>query len=322
VTDSARTVLSALLRRCERLGVILRTGSRVSDIAAPSVPESSFTLTHEGGAITASRVIVCAGGRSLPRSGSDGSGWAILRRLGHTITPTYAALVPLTLAPDFFHADLAGISQEVELTVSVSGKRVDRRTGSMLWTHFGVSGPVVMDASRHWTSAHETGAGPRVLCNLLPGETFETLERAMIDAATSRPKASLLSQLAGKLPERVAAAVLRHAGADPATPAGQVPRDARRAVVHALTALPLPVTGHRGWNYAEVTAGGAPLSEVDFRTMESRKVPRLHLAGEILDCDGRIGGFNFQWAWSTGFIAGRAAARGLGPPRPSGDQRI
>ena len=88
---------------------------------------------------------------------------------------------------------------------------------------------------------------------------------------------------------------------------GQLPRDARRKLVHALTALPLPVVRDRGWNYAEVTAGGVPLEEINFRTMASRKVPGLFLAGEILDCDGRIGGFNFQWAWVTGYLAGRAA---------------
>jgi len=124
-----------------------------------------------------------------------------------------------------------------------------------------------------------------------------------------RPRALLLNHLAPRLPERVAAALLGHVGIDPAMVAGQLSRDSRRALVHALTGLVLPVVQHRGWNYAEVTAGGVPLSEIDYRTMASRKVPGLYLAGEILDCDGRIGGFNFQWAWTTGYLAGRAAAR-------------
>jgi predicted flavoprotein YhiN len=111
------------------------------------------------------------------------------------------------------------------------------------------------------------------------------------------------------LPERVAAAILKHVGIDTTIPAGQVSRDQRRTLIHGLTGLVLPVVQHRGWNYAEVTAGGVPLSEIDFRTMQSRKTPGLYLAGEILDCDGRIGGFNFQWAWATGYLAGRAAAR-------------
>jgi predicted Rossmann fold flavoprotein len=311
VADSARAVLGALLRRCEDLGITLQTGSRVTHILSPTGDDPSFTITHEGDAgapLRSLRVVVSTGGRSLPRSGSDGGGWELLRQLGHSVTPTYAALVPLVLAPQMFHAELAGIAQEVELSVFVDNKRVDHRAGSLLWTHFGISGPVVMDASRHWTIAQETGRRPRMQCNLFPGESFESTERWLVQSAASRPRASVLSHLSGRLPERVAAALIRHAGVDPAAPAGQLSRDARRALVHALTALVLPVVQHRGWNYAEVTAGGVPLAEVDFRTMHSRKVPGLYLAGETLDCDGRIGGFNFQWAWATGYLAGRAAA--------------
>jgi predicted Rossmann fold flavoprotein len=309
VSDSARAVLSALLRRCGELKVSLRTGTRVTQLMPPTEGQPLPSATYEGGSLQCRRVIVSTGGRSLPRSGSDGAGWEMLRRLGHSVTPTYAALVPLVLAPQMFHADLAGIAQEVELSVFVGGKRVDHRAGSLLWTHFGISGPVVMDASRHWTAAHELGQTPEMQCNLMPGETFERVEQWWLESAGARPRALALSHLAGRLPERVAAAILKHVGIETATPAGQVSRDHRRALVHGLTRLALPVVQHRGWNYAEVTAGGVPLSEIDFRTMQSRKVPGLYLAGEVLDCDGRIGGFNFQWAWATGYLAGRAAAR-------------
>jgi len=313
VANSARAVLRALLDRCDALGVTLLTNHRVTRIVPSSNAEGSFQIIHADGALRCRRVIVSTGGRSLPRSGSDGSGWEILRELGHTVTPTYAALVPLVLPPQMFHAELAGISQEVELSVFVGGKRIDHRTGSLLWTHFGISGPVVMDASRHWTvaheTAHETGAAPTLQCNLLPGENFQQVEQWLIQSTAKRPKASMLTHLSQRLTERTAAALLRHSGIDPTMVASQLTRDARRTLVHALTALVLPVEQHRGWNYAEVTAGGVPLSEIDFRTMQSRKVPGLYLAGEVLDCDGRIGGFNFQWAWATGFLAGRGAAK-------------
>jgi predicted flavoprotein YhiN len=118
----------------------------------------------------------------------------------------------------------------------------------------------------------------------------------------------MLTHLSQRFTEGTAAALLRHAGIDSTTVASQLTREARRTLIHVLTALVLPVAQHRGWNYAEVTAGGVPLSEIDYRTMQSRKVPGLYLAGEVLDCDGRIGGFNFQWAWATGFLAGRAGA--------------
>jgi predicted Rossmann fold flavoprotein len=127
----------------------------------------------------------------------------------------------------------------------------------------------------------------------------------------ARPKLTIGKMLAQQIPERLAAALCRHCQIDPGAQAGQLGRESRRRLVHALTGLILPIVRDRGWNYAEVTAGGVPLDEINFRTMESRKTPGLYLIGELLDCDGRIGGFNFQWAWATGYLAGRAAAAGL-----------
>jgi predicted flavoprotein YhiN len=386
VTDSARTVLLALLRRCGELGVKIMSGCKVTGIRPPVLPEQAtdanadrgadsnanraarssvnpnFTITYEGGQVQPNRIIMATGGRTLPRSGSDGSGWEIIRQLGHTVTPTFAALAPLVLDAKMFHAELAGIAQEVELSTFVEGQLVDRRAGSMLWTHFGISGPVVMDASRFWIIAAESGKSAKMQCNFFPGSGFEAIEKSLMDLATSRGKMFVVNAITGGLvgkssteppenakwgrssfpagsekscvpisirpedslaesrakppepsaprtPERVALALLRLAGIDPAVTCGQLSRDARRALVHTLVALPLPIQQHRGWNYAEVTAGGVPLNEIDYRTMQSRKVPGLYLAGEMLDCDGRIGGFNFQWAWATGFLAGRAAGK-------------
>jgi predicted Rossmann fold flavoprotein len=301
VTDSARTVLAALLRRCEELAIDVRPGQRVyavqrNDTSCPLRP-LDFTIQHVSGSLRAPQVILATGGRSLPRSGSDGAGWDIARSLGHHVTDTYPALVPLVLQSGMFHAALSGMSQPVELSTFADGTRIDRRTGSMLWTHFGVSGPVVLDASRHWVIARARGQQAEMRCNLFPGQHFEPVESWMHSGAAQR------------LPERLAALLARRAECDPTTPMGQLTRTQRRALVHTLTAFPLPVERDRGWNFAEVTAGGVPLEEIDYRTMQSRVVPGLYLVGEMLDCDGRIGGFNFQWAWATGYLAGRAAAR-------------
>jgi predicted Rossmann fold flavoprotein len=143
----------------------------------------------------------------------------------------------------------------------------------------------------------------------LPGQSFEKVEKNFIDTATARPRLSVSKALGEYFPDRFAIALLRWTRCDPAATLGQLSREQRRTLVHALTNFELPVLRERGWNFAEVTAGGVPLQEVDYRTMASRKVPGLYLVGEILDCDGRIGGFNFQWAWATGYIAGRGAAK-------------
>ncbi len=179
-------------------------------------------------------------------------------------------------------------------------------------------GEPALDALRHQRAGRDgcqpsLGDGPRIgaparmECNLLPPDNFETVEKWLVDLASSRARASVAGAIAERIPERVARAIVIHAGIDPAVVCGQLSRQARRQLVGALTSLPLPILRHRGWNYAEVTAGGVPLDEISYRTMESRKVPGLYLAGEMLDCDGRIGGFNFQWAWATGHLAGKAA---------------
>ena len=309
VTDTARSVLDALLRRTAVLGVDVRPGHRVHAVDTVAGGGDGFTITHALGTLRARVLIMATGGRSLPRTGSDGGGWQIVRHLGHRVTDTYPALVPLVLAPSMFHQALSGVSQPVELSTFAGGALLDRRGGSLLWTHFGISGPVVMDASRHWVIAHATGQPVELRCNFVAGQRFETVEQSLIAAAAAQPRLSLRKCLARSVPERFAAALLEATGIDPTTPLGQLGRAARRVLVHALTAFVLPVQRARGWDYAEVTAGGVPLDEIDYRTMASRRVPGLYLAGEMLDCDGHIGGYNFQWAWATGYLAGRAAAQ-------------
>ena len=313
VSDSAHTVLDALLQRCVELGVIILTQHRVLSLEPTEVTpgqDTAFIVRHEQGMLSARCVIMATGGRSLPRTGSDGSGWDIVRRLGHTVTETYPALVPLVLRERMFHAQLSGLSLPVELSTFADGKLIDRRTGSLLWTHFGISGPVVMDASRHWITTQAGGQSVEMQCNFLPGQNFAQFEKWLIDVATSRPRASVGRVLAEQLPDRLATVLIRVVGVDPVSILSQLPRMQRRTLVRrVLTSFVLPIERDRGWNFAEVTAGGVPLQEIDYRTMASRKIPGLYLIGEMLDCDGRIGGFNFQWAWATGYLAGRAAAK-------------
>ena len=306
VTDKARTILNALVDRCHELGVSIRSNHRVTGIQ--KCAETGFVLQHSQGVLHAKKVILATGGRSIPKSGSDGFGYELARRLGNRVTATVSALVPLILEDTMFHAHLSGLSQEVEITTIVKGRKVDRRTGSVLWTHFGISGPVVMDASRFWTLAHEQGEAVEVFGNFLPGQTHEQTKSWFMVQATDNPRRSLLKTWAQQIPERFAEALCSHVECDSKTAVAQLPRKNRDRLLAALTQFKFPIKHDRGWNYAEVTAGGVPLEEINFRTMESRLAPGLYLIGEILDCDGRIGGFNFQWAWATGYLAGRAVS--------------
>jgi predicted Rossmann fold flavoprotein len=308
VTDKARTVLMALIERCRELGVEIQPNHHVDKIEPATDQSQGFSIHHSQGVLQAKKVILATGGRSIPKSGSDGFGYSLARRLGHHVTATVPALVPLILEDTIFHKQLSGLSQEVEMTTIVKSCKADRRTGSLLWTHFGISGPVVMDASRFWTIGHEQGEPVEVYGNFLPGQTQEQVKSWFIAQATDNPRRSLLKTLARRLPEGFVEALCSHVECDPQTAVAQLPRKDRDRLLAALTRFPFPIDRDRGWNYAEVTAGGVPLEEINFRTMESKLVPGLYLIGEILDCDGRIGGFNFQWAWATGFLAGRAVA--------------
>lgn len=307
-TDKARTVLDALLRETARRGVTIRPAHRVTLVERH---DDGFHIETTDKTLFARQVVLATGGQSLPNSGSDGAGFDLARRLGHTLVPMTPALVPLMLAGEF-HAPFPGIPQDVELTVQSADAKTVRTNGAMLWTHLGVSGPAVLDASRHWHRAKLEGREVRITVNFLPGEDFATTERRLLDHAAAKPRALVRSIVSSMLPRRVADAFMRELGIEAAVTLAQLRKDHRRKLVHSLTAWPLPISDSRGYDHSEVTAGGIPLSEIDCSSMASRKCPGLFLVGEILDVDGRIGGFNFQWAWSSAFVAGigieRAAA--------------
>jgi predicted Rossmann fold flavoprotein len=313
-SNRARDVLEALLREATRTGVDLRPGHRVGAVtlAADDFDVDTGTETFR------TRVLVLAtGGQSLPRSGSDGTGYAFARALGHTIVPTTPALVPLLLDStdsEPIHQDLSGVSVDAEIAVWIGGTVTVRLRAPLLWTHFGISGPLALNASRHWLRARLEGEDVTLTASFVPGWDFSSGETFWLDERVARPRTSLASSLSRLVPASMAAALLRRLHLDPALPLARLSRADRRRLTRALTAWPMPITGSRGYNYAEVTAGGVDLREIDPSTMQSRRCRRLYLVGEILDVDGRLGGFNFQWAWSTAFVAARGVTRILAEP--------
>ena len=308
-TGRARDVLNALLRGADAAGVELEAGRRVKQIERS---DGGFQVVTARGDFQTGVVVLATGGQSLPKSGSDGAGFEFARHLGHTIVAPTPALVPLVLDTGdagSIHRELSGVSHDAELAVWVDGRVSTRITGSILWTHFGISGPVALNASRHWLRARIEGRPVRITLNFCPGVTFERQERWWTAMIAARPKASVFTALSVRVPAAVGSAMIRCLRIDPARRLAHLARDQRRALTDALVAWPLPIATFRGWNYAEATAGGVALDEIDPATMASRMCRGLYLIGEILDVDGRIGGFNFQWAWSTAYVAGRAVAR-------------
>jgi predicted Rossmann fold flavoprotein len=303
-SNRARDVLDALLRGAESAGARLVADCRVQSIATRP---GGFRLTTTRGDLTAGAVVLATGGRSVPKTGSDGAGYGFAERLGHSIVPVTPGLAPLRLADSpGIHRWLAGVSHEAELTLWTNGSAGPRQRGQLLWTHFGVSGPVALNLSRHWARARLEGQEAAVTLNFLPGVRFETAEERLVQTSLERPRTSLRSALAEPLPASTALALVDSLKLDPDLKLAHLTRDARRRLAHALTAWPLPVTDTRGFGYAEVTAGGVRLTEIDPGTMRSRRCPGVYLVGEILDVDGRLGGFNFQWAWSSAFVAAKS----------------
>jgi predicted Rossmann fold flavoprotein len=301
VSDRSRSVLDALLRAADEAGVSLRFPRRVTGIERR---DDGFELEGPWGSLQAKRVVLAAGGKALPKSGSDGNGYRLAASLGHSVTERITpALVPLLLAKRCRLLRLAGLSTEAELEVRAgSGKRLACLTGSTLCTHLGLSGPGPMDVSRHLIDARLDDEGAALFANWLPGETRESLDAQLLELGSLTP----LRHLSKRLPERLARTLCDEAGIEAATAARVLTRAQRKALVGAAVEMKLPVIGDRGFTHAEVTAGGVPLGELRLATMESRLSPGLHLCGEILDVDGRIGGYNFQWAWASGFVAGRS----------------
>ena len=333
VTDDAQTVLDALLRAVVRAGVDLRHGARVvrlerragggfrlgvqtvrsaaafdaGKVKGPRKHAWVLPAVEPDAWLDADRVVLATGGLSFPRTGSDGTGYGLVTALAHTLEPPVPALTPLTASDDWCR-EAQGVTVDAALTLRVDHRKVATTHGSLLLAHFGYSGPAALDLSRHWHRAE--GAGERRLeASFTPGETRERLTAAWLAAGRAEPRRMVRRWLTERVPERLADLLCRDTGVEPVERLGQVDRARRERLLGLLVARPLHVTGTLGYEKAEVTAGGVRLAEVNPSTLESRLAPGLHLCGEILDAEGRLGGFNFQWAWSSGTVAGRAAGR-------------
>jgi hypothetical protein len=313
VTDSARTILNVLIDQSKESHASIVHPARVAEVehlpcdgaVSELKKEPRFRVVVESGVVLARHVIVCTGGKSLPKSGSDGSGYRLVEKLGHSIAkPLVPALVPLVLEESHWIRELSGVTVPTTVTLSkASGKRIFSCSGSTLLTHRGLSGPAVLDISRHWLIEQHVDSDVRLHINWLPEHSEKIL-----DDLLQEQRMGAFGVLRRWLPDRLARQLCLESGA-PCT--GDLTRSIRKKLVQSVTATPLPVQGDRGFAVAEATAGGVPLEEVQLETMESRKCPGLYLAGEVLDVDGRIGGFNFQWAWSSGFVAGSAVAKSV-----------
>lgn len=299
VSDRARDVRDALIAAARDAGVDIRFATAIVDLTQGG--DEGWRLHGEHGLeFDAAAVVLATGGLSVPNTGSDGTGLRLVERLGHSLHPPYPALTPLTQDPPRFAA-LAGISRTVTLTANTPAGKVVAR-GGFLFTHRGFSGPAVLDISHVAVRARLAGRPQEIrVC-------WTDLDESAWEAALREPRGTVGTAVRRHLEGRLADMLLAEAGLESERRLAELAKTQRRALVEVLTQWPLPWTGDEGYKKAEVTGGGVALSDVDPRTLESRRAPGLFLCGEILDAFGPIGGYNFAWAWATGRAAGLGAA--------------
>jgi predicted Rossmann fold flavoprotein len=296
-SERARDVRDGLLAYAVARGVRWMPSTTVTGLTRAGL--GWRIVSEDGRTLDADRVIVATGGLSVPKTGSDGTGLALLAGLGHTIQEPYAALTPVTAEPAPFAA-LAGVSLTVNLTARDAERRAQSH-GGFLFTHRGYSGPAVLDVSHVLV---RSGGAARLIAQwtALDADAWE-------GALRSEGAGGVAGVVRGEMPARLADLLMQRAGVGLETKLSQLRRADRVRLIGELARCDLPWTGHGGYAKAEVTGGGVSLAEIDPRTMESRKLPGLYLCGELLDAFGPIGGYNFLWAWATGRAAGLGAAR-------------
>lgn len=310
VSDKSSDVIRALWHECRKNGVDMRFHSRVSGLIKEGTKIRGVKLA-DGTVVEAAAVIAACGGRSYVSTGSDGAGFELARQMGHRIRPCIQGLVPMNVRGEE-PAQMQGLSlKNVELCFYTleNGKKKERyrEFGEMMFTHFGITGPIVLTASSQIGELLETQA-VYVQLDCKPALSREKLHRRIVRDFEAAPNVSLQNALGGLLPKSLIPVVLRRMGADGRKPVNQITREERERLVQQIKELTFTIDSLRGWNEAIITRGGVSVREVNPSTMESRLVDHLYFAGEMLDLDALTGGFNLQIAWSTGYLAGLSAA--------------
>jgi len=306
-SEQAASVLDALRFALRELGVTIQCDTEVQGLQKTG---TGWRIEcKESRPIEADRVILAAGGKAVPNTGSDGNGYVLACGVGHSLRTPFPALTQLKLEGDFYPR-LKGVKWKGSACLVAGEKRSDLRYGDLLFTDYGISGPPILDLSGlagEWT---EAGLAPFVEITLFPDLTAGEVADDLINRSINLPERPIQEGLIGLVNKRLILVLLRLEGLDKNTPMKQIKEGQWRSLAKRMTAWTLPIKGARSWPNAQASGGGILLSEVDPAGMESRVAPGLYLAGELLDVYGDCGGYNLHWAWLTGRLAGLAAARG------------
>ena len=312
VSDKAQDIVSALVSACKARGVKIINEKALSLIIDKDNNYDNNAkikgVVTERGEYFADAVIVCTGGRSYTRTGSDGDGYAFAKSAGHTVTPLLPSLVPIVCAGKLCPS-LQGLSlKNVSLSIinKATKKEVYSDFGEMMFTHFGITGPMVLSASAH---IPDIASGKyEAIINLKPALDEKTLDTRILSDFSKYSNKDLINALGDLLPQKLIPVTVSLSGIDPRKKINSITREERRALIDVIRGLRLTLIGFRPIDEAIITKGGVSVKEIDPKTMESKKCSGLYFAGEVIDVDAYTGGFNLQIAFSTGNLAGRSAA--------------
>ena len=303
-SDHSSDVIGALNRELKRLSVDVRLNTEVKDIIVNGGKATGVVVKCSGkeSTIQADNVIVATGGNSYQSTGSTGDGYRFARKLGHSVTPIVPALVPFNVAEDW-ESDLQGLSlKNVSIAVLDGKQEIYSDFGEMLFTHFGVSGPLILSASSF--AARRIKEHPlKLIIDLKPALSQEQLDERILRDFDEEKNKAFKNSLDKLLPKKMIPVIVRLSDIDGNKKVNEITKQERQKLVSLIKGLELTITGLRGFNEAIITQGGINVREINPTTMESKLVKNLYFAGEVLDVDALTGGFNLQIAWSTGYAA-------------------
>jgi len=306
-SDKAGDVLGILIDYLKKNKVKITTNSEVGKILKNKYRITKIIL-KDGREISAKNYIICTGGKSFPGTGSTGDGYKWAKEMGHTVTKLRPALVPLKIK-ESWPKRAQGLSlKNVELTVFQNGKKQDSRFGELLFTHFGLSGPIVLDLSGEIGELLEKGE-VKLFLDLKPALDFQTLDKRIRSDFSKYSNKLFKNCLSDLLPKKLISVIVELSGITPFKKVNEITREERHKLVGVLRGLEMGVCSLLGFGKAIITSGGVLLKEIDSKTMKSKLIENLFFAGEIIDLHGPTGGYNLQFCWSTGYLAGQSAAK-------------
>lgn len=307
VSDHSSDIIAALKRALEKAGVDIRLHTEVKKLLITEESQIQGVMLTDGSSINADMVVVATGGLSYPTTGSTGDGYRFATECGHNITECVPALVPFEIKEDWCK-ELQGLAlKNVSILLSCGKKKIYEGFGEMLFTHFGVSGPLILSASSYYASKCKKQKKEEpwsLTLDLKPALSKEQLDKRLLRDFDENKNKQFKNAITDLFPSRLVPVMIELSGISPEQKIHEITKEQRQAFVELIKAVPLTITGTRGFSEAIITMGGVSVKEINPATMESKLVSGLYFAGEVLDLDALTGGYNLQIAWSTGYLAG------------------